>query len=142
MEPPWEWVDGDPISAVRFGFGLGILVGIGFGLGAFLLANLASAYLAGWPAISTNDLVPYVLLLVAAQLLYQFGIPRRYPVVGRLAISPTGLKLVLPGRTATVAWTKVRVGLDWVDAPHGLPSQRYKLTESQMDRLTRFLRIG
>jgi hypothetical protein len=86
--------------------------------------------------------VIFVILysLLLPELVFLYLVPRRFPIVGRLGISPSGLRLVFPLRKETVPWRSVRrLGTDWVEISQTLGSQRYRLTSLQAERLTRFL---
>jgi hypothetical protein len=138
--PPWEWVDGDPVWSSRFTFITGLLMG-----GAAVLLVLTTLFLFGEVTISIGSPIPLVLqpLLIWAftgpALLILWLLPRRVPVLGRIGISPVGVRLVLPVRNLTILWSSVRrIGPDWVDLS-GAPASRYRLTPLQARRLTHFV---
>jgi hypothetical protein len=140
-EPPWEWVDGDRAGAVLFGvtyvYVLGVLLLFLF---AFLLEILEMGGVVSGPAVPPWAASPLVLPpLIAAAGLVVFW-PRLFAIVGRLGISPVGLRLVLPIRKVAVNWGAVRrVGVDWVTVETGRGYFRYKLTTNQAQRLNRFV---
>lgn len=139
-EPPWEWVDGDPVWAARFGLLTGILLGAASCLVSVLLLNwFGMLGLVSFPSLPWW--APQVLLwsILGPEFVVFWFLPRRYPTIGRIGISPIGLRLVLPVRTVLIRWTAVRqIGPDWVYFEL-LGGQRYRLTERQAARLTHFV---
>lgn len=143
LAPPWEWVDGDPVWSSRFAFITGVLMG-----GAGALLALTTLVLVGGVVVSVGLPIPLVMqplliwAFVGPALLFMWLIPRRVPVLGRIGISPVGVRLVLPIRNLTVFWSSIRrIGPDWVDLS-GAPASRYRLTPQQARRLTHFVAPG
>lgn len=140
--PPWEWVDGDAIRLARYSLIMGVLLGVA---SLLLLASvLNSLALAGVLSASPvpfwlMNVLTWCLLVPLFLFLYLFN-PRRFPMVGRLGISPVGLRMVFPLYKVTVKWGAVNwVGPDWVEVNLGRwGSQRYRLTSDQVQRLARF----
>lgn len=141
-DPRWEWVQGDAAKAARYGFASGLLFG-GLTLGLVIL-TLNALGLNGvilFPTLSpwAAQLILWLILGPEFAYLYFFN-PRRYPVIQRLGISPFGLRVGLLLRGRTVPWNEVvSVGPGWIELRLALGIQRYRLTDPQMERLSRFL---
>lgn len=140
-QPPWEWVDGDPVRSAQFA----LITGVFLGAASMLVVYFVLEALAVFQSLAVpvfNPLFGQALLwsVLGPELLFLYLFPRRFPVVGRLGISPVGLRLGFPLRTFSVAWESVeRVGPDWVDVAPLLGTMRYRLTRPQSERLRHFL---
>jgi hypothetical protein len=143
-EPPWEWVAGDPVRAAQFGLATGILIG---GFGALLVVCLLAlaGLLTSAPSLDAASPAWTILVLAmaTANFLFLYLFPRRFPIIGRLGISPVGVRIVLPLRGTTFPWPQVRdVGPDWIEVSSGTAlRERYRLTANQAERLSHFLGI-
>lgn len=138
--PPWEWVDGDAVHATNFALAQGVGLGVSsVGLALVTLAILANSGLMGLGALPGYVLESIAIGSLVLALGVQAYYPGRFPVVGRLGISPRGLQLVLPLRTLTVGWNSVELGPDWVRVSPPWGGQRFRLTGQQIARLARFL---
>ncbi len=145
LEPPVEWVRGDPVRAAQFGALVGVLQG------AVIVLSI-EYFLALFNAISTSPLpppVPWGLLctIIAMALVgvvVRLVLPRRFPVIASLGISPANVQVVFPtllGRHR-IRWSDVRVGpgrIANLDSMHA--GERYCLTDEPMGRLANFLRM-
>ena len=141
-EPPWEWVAGDPVRAGQFGLISGIFIGaFGALLVVYGLGIVAMVTGGPFPNVGAFGWASLVVALATANFLFLYLFPRRYPIVGRLGISPVGIRMVLLVRGTTLPWPQVRdVGPDWVDVSSGSAlRQRYRLTPKQGERLNQFL---
>lgn len=144
-EPPWEWVDGDPLEVARYGMVIGIFVGVALAGLAVLVTVTVGALTSGTLLPSPPFWLIWVEPALVAAVLYLLlaGFPRWYPVVARLGISPLGLRLTLPRREVRFSWdTELAVGPDWVQGRVVLSSRRFRLTPRQSERLHRFVRVG
>jgi len=140
----WEWVNGDAHSAAQYGLILGVILGIGTLIVSSVLLTFLGMF-GIWPGPYLPLLPSMALMyaLLAAQWSLMYFYPRRFPVLGRLGISPLGLRLVLPIRGTTVSWTKVRaVGRAWMDIDSGFLTLRFSLTLDQARKVREFLQIG
>jgi hypothetical protein len=144
--PPWEWVEGDVVRSTRYALIMGVVLGAVALLLVFVVLN--GLFLAGMLAASPVPIwlltvLNWCVLVPVFALLILFN-PGRVPIVGRLGISPAGLRLVFPLFKVTVRWGAVRwVGPDWVEVSLGRwGSQRYRLTSDQIQRLARFTQPG
>lgn len=148
VEPSsWDWVDGDPVRAAQFSLFQGVNLAIS-SIPIFvsilsileLLNNSRTVVPFAFSAVQVITFstagVCVILVLVGSY------IPKRFPVVRRLGMSSTGLRMVLGLRElgTKVWWGDVtRVGLDWLVVRRGLFSQSFVLTPYQGQRLVRFL---
>ena len=144
-EPPWEWVEGDPIEAARYGMVLGLFLGAVLTLVAVIVAVIVGEATFG----TFLPAPPFWLIWVGEGLVVLVGcllirgFPRWYPVVTRLGISPLGLRLALPRREIRFGWDgELAVGPDWVQGRFELGHPRFRLTARQSERLHRFVRVG
>ena len=144
VEPPWEWVEGDP---VRTGQHL-VLAGL-WVAGSGALAVLLGLDVLGIVGVLRFPLaLQWVLTLlllawffVGLRLLNVF--PMRYPGLSRIGFSPAGVRLLGPFGDTTIQWSAVRgVGSDWVEMyrPSAARSFRFKLTPDQAEGLSRYRR--
>jgi hypothetical protein len=148
-ETPWEWIQGDPVYAARYGFLRGVLFGGVIALVAaylvLLFANLfgppsAGSWLPEWVATLW---MPTVLGFEAAIFLGLAWYQSHRPVVARLGVSPIGVRFVLPATPGSggrlVSWWGVSVrGPETVRLELGWPWTTLRLTPAQMRRLTSF----
>lgn len=140
-EPPWEWVSGDPIVLWQWGLATGLFLCAIAVLGAILIPDAIG--IAAWPTLPYFFISPayppfllFTLLGAESAYLYYFS-PARRPLVVQLGISPIGLRVRLPLRTYEAPWSKVSdIGLGGVYFAH---RGRFRLTDGQMERLSRFL---
>jgi hypothetical protein len=107
---------------------------------------LSTLNLFGWwngPFIAHVPDFPYILPLLALVFLIAFYVPRKISIFGRIGVSTSGVRLVLPLRADTVECSRVfAVGFDWVDIDNFFFVIRYRLTTGQAERIREFLRIG
>jgi len=138
-EPPWEWVEGDRRSAALFAAVSAVLLGL---FPAVILVGVLSTLNAfgTWTGLVLPAWVePLTFFPVLAALFFLILFPGRYPVVRRLGISGTGLRLDLPLRDMSVKWTQVRwVSPDGVKLETGAGVAHYRLTPVQASRIFRF----
>ena len=134
--PPWEWVDGDPVHAVRFGVVTGQFTGA-------LIATYGLVVLSALSLLSAPLGVLEIVFsaLMAPALAFDYLYPRHFAVIPRLGISPVGLRIPMPLHTVSVPWSKITVvGTDYIAVVWGLTDRCFHLTELQSERLHRFLR--
>jgi hypothetical protein len=144
-EPPWEWVDGDPVRVAHFELLRGMFIGaVSTMLVLWILIFVGVT--ASLPLISIGPAVSQIYLwsVLAAEGLFLilafYIVPRRIPIIGRLGISPIGLWFAPGFRGSMVLWDQVHgVGPDWVEISAGLGPQRFKLTATQEHRVLEFL---
>jgi len=140
-EPPWEWVDGDHVLARRFRWAAAACVGIGLVFVPLLLLDPAgmAANLSISGALWSGVTSVYLLL----NFLVLYYVPKRFPVMDRLGLSPVGVRLEsgFVKRGLPFSWSEVReVGPDWIAVSKGSAlRQRYRLTTIQAERLSHFL---
>ncbi|MCI4336727.1 MAG: hypothetical protein L3K17_05980 [Thermoplasmata archaeon] len=139
--PPCEWVEGDAVRAAQFGLITGALLG---GLSCLLSISLFQA--AGvWAGPPFGLLTPvwgplFLWVILGPELVIIYYFPRRFPVIGRLGISPAGMRLAFPLASFNLPWTSVdRIGPDWIEVSPFIGSVRYRLTPYQSYRLRVFL---
>lgn len=143
--PPVEWVAGDPLWARRFSilepvaFAAGISVPILFLLGTVIDLSPGTTPLVGvWIFLTVAGPFGGVLAPVAAS-----WIPRRWPVIRRLGISPLELRLEYSFRKPSYPWSMVR----WKDPRRieislSLGSVQFLLTEVQANRIRSFFQYS
>jgi hypothetical protein len=140
-EPPWKWVEGDRVRAAQFRIFFGVLMGYSV-LVVIVLTLEFLVTVGGWSGPTIPVWAGFALLLpwAAGLFLWAFGVIwRRFPIVGRLGISPVGLRLMIPPRGLTVRWPAVlRVGPDFVDVIPGLRVVRFRLTTNQVQQISSF----
>lgn len=149
--PPWEWVDGDPLRVAQYTFGQGIFLGITLSLAAIWSVVLASVLL-GHPLVTLGPAasmdvfwVSFAVIesVLVIQAFYLGYFARKFPIVGRLGISPLGVRLILPRREEWVGWPSLaRVGIDSIEVRPYVLLQRFRLTPRQVARLDRFMRLA
>jgi len=145
-EPSWEWVDGDPVRAAQYGLIGGVFISIAAVFAAFTIMAILSFWgVTSYPSLSSLDVWLIVLPLLGAEFFFLLYVPRRFPVVARIGVSPLGLRLVtvFPIRGPVLNWTQVRaVGRDWIVVDMGFLTSRYRLTLTQAQRVRQFLQVG
>lgn len=120
-------------------------MGVFLGAADVLLVVVAESILgffgAGWAPLIPFDLLwlaPFAVLVPELIILSWF--PRRFPAVGRVGISPLGLRLILPLRRETIVWPDVRgVGTDRIRLSIGAGTRTFRLTPRQGQRIAHFL---
>jgi hypothetical protein len=146
VEPPWEWVDGDPVRAGRYGLIGGVFISIAAVFTGLMIMSILNFWgVASYLSLSTSDMWLIVLPLLGTEYFFILYVPRRFPVVARIGVSPLGLRLVVvfPIRGPVLNRTQVRgVGRDWIAVDMGLLTSRYRLTLPQGQRIRQFLRVG
>jgi hypothetical protein len=143
-EIPWEWVEGDPVRTGQYGFVIGIFTGVALSLAVVLALDLLSwvGHLLSPPPVPTWPLILVTQAILWPEVFFLFYFPRHFPIIGRLGISPAGLRLILPRRQVNVPWDSVQgFGPDWVAVHTGtFNTERYRLTPHQAERLKLFAR--
>jgi hypothetical protein len=141
---PWEWVEGDPALSTKFR--LLILGGL---LGTVLVSVPTLLNLLGLGGTWPPFILPPPALSLAVTLGSLLGtslvprISRNYPILYRIGIGPSGLRLGSSPMAVVHPWARVSgVGRDWVELRHVGMSQRFKLTLPQAARLRAYLRVG
>jgi hypothetical protein len=142
-EPPWEWVDGDTVRSVQYGVLYGVILGAALVIVVFTFISLfdpSGLFSVPFPLLTT-PLLELLFLFFLAGLFALLLLPRRVPVIGRLGVSPIGVRVILPNGGHTYYWGEVsQIGPDWLDISSlGITSRRYKLTTAQIQRVVRFL---
>jgi hypothetical protein len=144
-EPPWEWVDGDPVRVAHYELLRGMFIGAVSTMLILWILNFLGVT-AGLPFVSiAPSLSPiYLGSVLGAEgiflVLAFYNVPSRIPIVGRRGISPIGLRFSPGFPGSTVRWGQVhRVGSDWVEINVGLGPQRFKLTANQEQRVLQFI---
>ena len=143
--PPWEWVDGDPVLSRRFRRIMMADMAAMITLLALLilLVVLQGAGVQVHPR-SSDPVYAGIVVLLPVGALFLPNLPRWFPVVRRLGISPLGVRLEagFPERTSVWTWTEVKgIGPGWVAlSKGGLIPQRFRLTAKQSERLSHFVR--
>ena len=142
-EPPWEWVDGDWVLARRFRSTMAASAAVGVGILGLLVLGLVGVvvYPPIWPMVWPGFVFLYVVLNF---VLIDF-VPRWFPVVARLGISPVGVRFQTGflNRGSKFDWVKVHeIGTDCIAVSSGyIIRPRYRLTTNQAERLSRFMRV-
>jgi hypothetical protein len=139
--PPWEWVDGDPVLARRFRWAT--VANSAVSVGSLTLLVLGTyrllAYSPTWSFVFS-----VIFLLSAVGLSLLAHVPRWFPVVGRLGISPVGVRFEYGFRLRplTWSWTEVKeVGPEWVTvSSNRILRYRFRLTTNQAQRVSHFLK--
>jgi hypothetical protein len=140
--PSIEWVDGNLVRARQFTFIDGASIVIALLILTIVLLATFTALLGGTlSAAELGGIAFTASALSGAVSIFAFSrLPRRWPVVKRLGISPMELRLDYSFRKLKTPWNLVR----WRDRDHievlrGGRSTEFLLTEPQAERVRRFL---